>query len=353
MNSITVKFLFGTLALLFLGVLMYFYALIAFNIIGGFIVYLLIAELLDRLEHRGFSTGQAYLILGLCALICTILAILYLSIPVYEQTKQFISQGPEIFAKFQEDLTPLHERIPFTKSLTANILASMQNSLLATLKGIFVASGGLITTLLTLPIITGVLLASRKSLKETLLSLVPNNYFEISVTITSDITDHIQKYVFAKTLETLALIVIFAIGFVFIGLPNPFLFATLSALLNIIPIIGILLNIPLLALAAATGGGVVTFILALVVLMIAQILDNTLLQAWIIAKIVDVHPFIVVVATLVGGELLGFAGFIIAIPAYVIGKTILLGLYEYLKAVQRHESLLTYEKQYQEKHAQN
>ncbi len=347
------KFAIGILILLFIAGFIYFNPLISFNIIGGFVIYLLIAEILDKLERKGFGSTESVIIVCLSALIMFLIITLYLSIPFYQQMRQFVSQGEQVFSKFEQDLAPMYEKLPFLQSLVSTALDKMREFMLSSLRGALKYSNVLVTTAITLPLITAVLLASRKTLKESLLALVPNNYFEISVLTTTNIATHIQKYVFAKTMETLALIIIFTIGFLLIGLPSAFLYATLSALLNIIPIVGILLNIPLLALAAASGNGVITFGLAILVLIIAQILDNTVLQTWIIAKIVDVHPFIVIVATFIGGELLGFAGLVIAIPAYVIAKIILSGLYEYLKAVQRHEKLLAYEEQYQEEYAHN
>ena len=137
------------------------------------------------------------------------------------------------------------------------------------------------------------------------------------------------------------------------GIPLIFVSKGGSSLIATLVEVGILLNIPLLALAAATGGGVKLFIFGIGILLLAHLFDNAVLTPLLVAKIVDVHPFIVVVATLVGGELFGFIGFVIAIPVYVIVKTLLWGMYEYIQAVQRHDILLAHEKQYQEKHTQN
>jgi len=353
MNSFTTKFIFGVAILGIFVLILYIYAALAINIIAAFVLYLIISEILDRFERKGLSTAHAYSILLLAGLVIGIIFVLFISIPVYQQTRQFVTQGPAIFSQFQQELSPLHDRIPFTHSITASALEYMQTALLVSLRGIFDASSHLILSLLMIPLLTLVLLASRKSLKESLLSLVPNNYFEVSVTIVREITNHIQTYIFAKVAETGALVAFFLMGFLLIGLPNAFLFAVLSGLLNIIPFVGILLNIPLLALAAATGGGVKLFIFGIGILLLAHLFDNAVLTPLLVAKIVDVHPFIVVVATLVGGELFGFIGFVIAIPVYVIVKTLLWGMYEYIQAVQRHDILLAHEKQYQEKHTQN
>ncbi|HLC32873.1 MAG TPA: AI-2E family transporter [Candidatus Nanoarchaeia archaeon] len=352
MTSLSTKFIFGLLLLALIGLVMYYYSFISFNIIVSFVCFLIIAELLERLEHKGFGQAHAYTLLILGGLVLLLVLLLFVSIPVYQQTRQFISQGPEIFARFQNELSPLHDRLPFTKTTTALALEHMQSALLVFLRDLFSSSSDLIVSLLMIPLLTIVLLASRKTLKESLMSLIPNNYFEVSVTLAREITDHIQTYVFAKAAETGALIIFFLIGFLIIGLPNAFLFAVLSGLLNIIPFVGMLLNIPLLALAAASGGGVTLFILSVVILILAHLFDNAILTPLLVAKIVDVHPFIVVVVTLVGGEIIGFIGFIIAIPAYVIAKTILVGLYEYLKAVQRHETLLAHEKNYEQQNTQ-
>jgi predicted PurR-regulated permease PerM len=129
-----------------------------------------------------------------------------------------------------------------------------------------------------------------------------------------------------------------------IGLPFPLLLGIISGLLNIIPYLGPLLTLVPVGLAAFLGGGTNLAIWAMGVVLIVQLIDNAVLQTWLVSQFVDVHPVMAFIVTLVFGELLGPVGMVIGIPAYVISKILIGGLWDYVKALQRHEQILSYQK---------
>jgi predicted PurR-regulated permease PerM len=197
----------------------------------------------------------------------------------------------------------------------------------------------LVTAVVTIPLLVVILLASRKTLSKTVIESIPNNYFEVTVTIIQRIISHIEDYAWAKTLEMIIMVVVYAIGFQIIGLPQALFISIIGGVLNIIPYFGPLLTIIPVAVAAYTGGGTEIFILGIIVLVLARIIDDAVLQTILVAKLVDVHPLIVLLVTLVGEQMLGIVGMIIAVPAYVVTKIVIEGMYEYLMALQRHELL--------------
>jgi predicted PurR-regulated permease PerM len=85
----------------------------------------------------------------------------------------------------------------------------------------------------------------------------------------------------------------------------------------------------------------------MIVIFIAQVIDNAILQTVLISKFVNIHPLMVVLITLIAGEVAGVIGMVVAIPVYVVAKIAIGGIYEYLKSVERHERILKMEKQVQ------
>ncbi|MBI4147746.1 AI-2E family transporter [Candidatus Woesearchaeota archaeon] len=323
------------LVVLVVSVLFYKFSMIAANIVGGIVLYFLLAHLLDSFERQGMSERQAYGVLVL-AMACGVLAfVLYVSIPLVEQVSAFSRQLPLIVDRFKAQLEQYQMGFP----LAGQAMAKLQERVSSDLEALFSLLGSVATSVITILIIAIILLSSRKTLRDTLLAPIPNDYFEVTVTIANDVLCHVQDFIWAKSAETAAMIVVYAMGFYAIGLPQPLLLGFLGGVLNIIPYLGPLLTVPPLVLAGMVGGGFQLVGPALGVLVIAQLIDNVVLQTWLVSRLVDIHPFMVVILTLVSGEVLGVVGMIMAVPAYVITKTILVGVFHYLKAVERHALL--------------
>ncbi len=95
-----------------------------------------------------------------------------------------------------------------------------------------------------------------------------------------------------------------------------------------------------IAIATLLEGDGSTFVYGLVVLVVGHLIDNAVLQTVLISKLVDVHPLIVLIITLIGGKVLGLVGLIIAVPLYVVAEIVFSGMYEYLRALERREELI-------------
>ncbi|MBE3555018.1 MAG: AI-2E family transporter, partial [Thermicanus sp.] len=57
---------------------------------------------------------------------------------------------------------------------------------------------------------------------------------------------------------------------------------------------------------------------------IGQTVENNLLSPFIVGKTTQLHPLAIIFALLVGGELGGIVGMILAVPLLVMGKEILI-----------------------------
>ena len=120
-----------------------------------------------------------------------------------------------------------------------------------------------------------------------------------------------------------------AVFFLFPGLPQ--WIARLFPSYNFLgPIIGIV-SASIVALATGGGFGMVGHVL--IVFALIQLIDNILVQPVVLAKSVDLHPLIVLFVVLVGGQLMGLKGMLIAVPMTGIIKvstqTILEGVRRY------------------------
>lgn len=116
-----------------------------------------------------------------------------------------------------------------------------------------------------------------------------------------------------------------------IGVPYSLLLAILSAVFEIIPVFGpVLAMTPGVVLAMVDGGLALGMITAGAYIIIQQF-ESHFLYPLVVRKVVGVPPLLVIISLLVGAELAGFLGIIIAVP-------IAAALVEYTKDIEREKN---------------
>lgn len=347
MNKFHVYFGLSMIALIVLGFLIFKYWLVTANIVGGFLLYFMIDALLDWMEKKGIRGPAAYSILAIVFGITLTTLILFVSIPVIEQTQSLIEQMPEIAEKINTKVVEISQTFPFALKVQESIKAK----LVATGAKVLSISGDFVTSAITILLVAIILLASRETLHQEFTEYIPNEYFEVAVGLSHRIIEHVQSYSVAKIIETFFMVLIHSLGFWLIGLPQPLLLGMLAGFLNIIPYIGPIFAAGPIGLAAFIAGGFPLLGLSLLVIFIAQVIDNTVLQTILISKFVNIHPLMVVIITLIAGEVAGVIGMVIAIPIYAVAKIIISAINEYLKSVQRHERILREEESHNKRNS--
>ncbi len=112
-----------------------------------------------------------------------------------------------------------------------------------------------------------------------------------------------------------------AVGLWALGIPFFYVLALLSAVGEMIPIIGPILSaIPAIAVASTVGFKKVLAVIVFFVLQ--QQLENHILVPKIMSRQVGVSPVTVIVSLLIGGSLLGIVGAILAVPTAAILQVI-------------------------------
>jgi len=120
-----------------------------------------------------------------------------------------------------------------------------------------------------------------------------------------------------------------SIGFSIIGLDIPILLGCITGILNLIPYIGpvIAIILSLLVGAAMTPFDPAILYLCVVVIIVAQTVDNVIVIPAVIANVVNLHPVQVILGIIIFGSLFGTLGVILAIPAIATAKIVYNNLY--------------------------
>ncbi len=108
------------------------------------------------------------------------------------------------------------------------------------------------------------------------------------------------------------------LGLLLAGVEHALLLAVAAGVFEIIPLFGpILAAIPAI-IVAFTGGGVSLALIVAGLFLIIQQFENHLIYPLVVKKVVGVPPMVSIVALLVGAQLAGFLGMIVAVPLATI-----------------------------------
>ena len=177
----------------------------------------------------------------------------------------------------------------------------------------------LFTAVLIIPVATFFLLKDGFMLRRNLLRIVPNKYFETSLVIIDKIESRLILYFSSVLLQSS---IVGFLSFLFlsiVGLENALLIGIIIGLANSIPYFGPLIGYVLAIVVSIYETGSVDLVPhSLFAILAVQIIDNVLLQPLIFSKSADLHPIYILFVVLMGAELAGVLGMLLAIPVVTI-----------------------------------
>jgi predicted PurR-regulated permease PerM len=175
------------------------------------------------------------------------------------------------------------------------------------------------------------------------ISLVPNRYFELSLTVLDRLDNAIGRYLRGTLIECFLVGLTLTLGLILLGIPLGIAVAigVVSGLLNAIPFLGAVIALVIGVSYALIAEDVRPLIpglnpndLALyvvILVVIAHVLDDIVFQPFVLGGAVNVHPLVVVIAIIGGSLIMGLWGMLFAIPTVVVVKTAVETFFKELK----------------------
>lgn len=147
-----------------------------------------------------------------------------------------------------------------------------------------------------------------------------------------DIDDVLSLYIQGQILIAFILAILLFIGYSIIGLNFALLLAVFALFMNVIPFFG-----PWIAFVPALIIGFfqdpVLAIWVAVITLIAQQTDSNLITPNVMGKTLHIHPLTIITVLLAAGNIAGFIGVLLAIPAYAVIRAIVSNIYEKRKEI--------------------
>ena len=126
-------------------------------------------------------------------------------------------------------------------------------------------------------------------------------------------------YVRGQFITSVAIAVYVFVLLLVLGVPNAIAFAIVASFADIIPIVGAYIS-TILPMAAAFDQSPTRAAIVLVAMIVYQQIEDRILIPRVYGSTLNLPPIIVLLAVLVGGELLGVAGVLLALPAAAAGR---------------------------------
>ncbi len=300
------------------------------NIVTIIIISALLAYILDpiasSLEAKGLSRTTATII---------IFVLFFLTI---------ILLGWKIFPTIFNDLLALQENL--NPDTTENFLVQVENFLQKHLTFInvkelnlqseingFISSltkqliafaadlVSVISAVVIIPFVTFFLLKDGRHMKKLLISYIPNRYFEMSLNVIHKMDQQLGAYLRGQFIEAFVVGSLAIIALWILGIKYFILIGVFAGLANLIPYVGPVAGaVPAILVAVANGADSTLIIYIVLAFAIIQLVDNVVMQPLVLSKSVNLHPLIIVLAVLIGGNFFGVLGMFLAVPVAGILK---------------------------------
>jgi putative permease len=161
-------------------------------------------------------------------------------------------------------------------------------------------------------------------MKKGFIDAVPNRYFEFSLNVLQKMDSQLGNYLRGQFLVALMIGTLSTITLWLLGVDFFLMIGPIAGLMNMIPYVGPIAGGLLAIIASVITSGQFDTIPGIVIAFTAiQIFDNSLLQPLILARNVELHPMLILLAILIGGKLFGIVGLLLAVPFAAILKVII------------------------------
>jgi predicted PurR-regulated permease PerM len=280
-----------------------------------FVAFLLTAALdppVTRLERRGLPRGAsvAIFVLALAGVVAGV-AVLVVP-PLVEQGNQLAQAFPGYLDRFRAFTQANPEVIARVQGAAAGGEADPQ----AVASGFLAAGAGLfrgISAFVIVLVMTAYLLADGERIYDWTVRYLPQGQRIRVRQALPEISRVVSGYLLGQLLTSLLFGVFAYVVLSILGVPQPLLLAILAAVADAIPVVGVAIaTVPAVLLALTVSPAVGGIVLALY--LAYQQVENYVIVPRVYRGTLELHPFAVLIAVLVGAQLLGILGVLLALP---------------------------------------
>ena len=178
-------------------------------------------------------------------------------------------------------------------------------------------------SIILIPIYSFLILYYRVLIRKFLINVFNDNDEKKVKDVLAESEKIVQSYMAGLLIELAIVATINAVGFLLFGIKYAIFLGLFSAILNLIPYIGMLIaSIFCMLITLATSTNTSDVIWVAVILTVVQFIDNNLIMPKVVSSKVKINALLSIIAVLVGGAVAGVSGMFLSIPLLAILKAI-------------------------------
>lgn len=233
----------------------------------------------------------------------------YLEAKVWPHVASFVGQGVD---GSEIGLAAMVERFGASAgSWGSTLLASVGRS-----------GGALITAVVNLfliPILTFYLLRDWDVIVARLATLVPSAKRDVVFDVVRQTDETLGAFLRGQLLVMIGLAILYTVGLSLIGLKFALAIGVVAGLVSFVPYLGLIFGIALAGLTALNSpDSGLMLVLVVVVFSVAQFIEGSVLTPKLVGDRIGLHPVLVIFAVMAFGQLFGFFGVLLALPAAAV-----------------------------------
>lgn len=261
--------------------------------------------------------------------------IIYYGLPVlFMELEELGNQLPQLLKMYEQMMLSIYDSTAFLPepmqaqidSFIINVQITLENYVEQLINRLIQSFDNVIS-LLIIPVLVFYLLKDFAKMKVYGFRWLPNYRKQTIEQLIEATHEAFGTYIRGQMLLSLFIFTITFLLFQLIDLKYAFVLSLFMGLMNLIPYFGpIMGTIPAVVIALATSWQLVIYVL--IIAIIVQIIESALLSPYIMGKTAHLHPIVIIFILLVSSEIGGIVAMIIAIPAVMIARAIIVNITE-------------------------
>jgi predicted PurR-regulated permease PerM len=312
------------------GGLLYLLAPILTPFVAGALLAYIGDPLADRLQQMKMPRTIAVVFVFLLTFLSIGLLVLLVLPLIRNQVSALLDALPGMIAQFEQvwlpkisDLLGIESQgdIGFAAFISrySDMAGNWGGTVLMSLSRSGGALAAAVISLFLVPIITFYMLRDWDVITNRLSALLPSDSRRTIVGLARETDDVLGAFLRGQILVMLALGAIYSTGLSLIGLDFAVAIGVVSGIVSFVPYLGLVFGIGLAGITVMLepdpwlrlGGVVATF-------GVAQLIEGSILTPKLVGDRIGLHPVIVIFAVAAGGQLFGFFGVLLALPAAAV-----------------------------------
>lgn len=294
------------------------------------VVYLL-NPLVARLERRGIRRGLGVLLIYFLfvAVVVVVLAVL---IPIVaHQVTAFIDDLPRLIEKAKTEINQFAAargsdvRINLSSEEIQKSVFSNRETIASFLGGVRSFATGVLHIMITVLIgfiVSIYLLLDLPKIQRRVVAMIPATRRAEVISLGQEVGRALGGFFRGQMLVATFVGVASAVGLTLVKVPFAVVIGLLCGIFNLVPLIGPFIAAIPAVLVSLLSGEPKRALLALVVLLVVQQIDNHVISPNVMGRTVKLHPITVMLALLAGGTIAGIFGMLIVIPIVAAVKIV-------------------------------